>query len=641
MVIALVGNPNCGKSVIFNALTGARQPVGNWPGVTVEHVSARARVDSIDVTVVDLPGTYSLAPGPPDETVTRQFILDSRAEAIINVVDATNLERNLYLTLQLIQTRVPMVVALNMMDEAADSGLDIDVEGLSKALGVPVVPTVGVTGKGLDALLNAAVDARQTMSVAATRQPAAAPPPSWDEADPSGEVAARLYDAAASIVSSVVRRRHAATGVAAGANDRNADAAGPDNGDGPLSRTLSQRIDAIALSPVLAFPLFLAVIAAMFGLTFTIGGPLSDLAARAMGVLHGVIEAGLEAARTPELIRAFVLDGVLAGVGAVLEFAPPVFALFLSISLLEDTGYMARAALISDRIMTALGLSGRAMIPMILGFGCNVSGILATRTLDNRRERLVSILINPFISCSARLPVYVLFATALFPKHRWLVVFSLYVLGVAIAAAAAKALSLWLLARERRAGVSSEADSASAFVMELPPYRKPSGVTVLKNTWRRGQDFLSKAGSVIAMGVVAMWVLTNLPPGSDGGPGSLMGMIGSVIAPVFRPAGFGTWQASSALVFGVFAKEMIAGSLGVLYGAGETGLAAALSAHFTPAAGYAFLVMSMAYVPCVATMAAIRRETGSRGWTVFAVVYQMVIAWGLSVATYQVLRLVW
>lgn len=625
----MVGNPNCGKSVIFNALTHSHQHVGNWPGVTVDIAQGVARSGDIEVDLVDLPGTYSLSPGPPDETVARQFILEGNADAIINVVDATNLERHLYLTLQLLELGVPTVVALNMMDEARRMGLDIDVQALSQELRVPVVPTVATTGEGLKRVLKQAVElaaageaagneAGEAVSRAGESDGSAPGRPGTlqVEATVSEENAVRRYERAAAIVAATVHVDEESAG----------------------AKSLTQRIDAIVLHRWLAFPVFAAVMAAMFGFTFTLGGPLSDMAAELMGRVGGALARGLEMVGAPELLTSFVVDGIAGGVGAVLEFAPPVFALFLAISLLEDSGYMARAATISDRFMAMLGLSGRACIPMILGFGCNVTGILATRALDNRRERLVSILINPLVSCAARLPVYVLFATALFPRYRALVVFSVYALGVALAAGMAKLLSMWLLRQESRAG---EATAPSAFLMELPPYRMPSASTVLRATWIRCYDFLTRAGTIIVMGVAIMWVLTNVPPGSDGGEGSLMGFIGGLIAPLFRPAGFGTWQAASALITGFFAKEMIAGSLGVLYGSGETGVSAALAAAFTPAAAYAFIVMSMAYVPCVATVAAIRRETGSTGWTVFAVVYQLVLAWMLAVVAYQTLSLIW
>jgi ferrous iron transport protein B len=344
----------------------------------------------------------------------------------------------------------------------------------------------------------------------------------------------------------------------------------------------------------------------------------------------------LGATGAPEMVVAFLADGVIAGLGALLEFAPPIFLLFFAISFLEDIGYMARAALISDRLMGAVGLHGKAFIPMILGFGCNVTGILAARSLDSRRDRLVSILVNPLISCSARLPVYVLFAGAFFAERRGLVVFSLYALGVVLAALAAKVLSVFI-----------KPDVSSTFVMELPPYRMPRISGVLLQTWERGREFLHKAGTVILLAVVVVWVLSNLPPGVDpGSPESLIGRIGSAIAPLLKPAGFGTWQAASALVFGAIAKELIVGTLGVLYGSGVgsasggSGLINAIQANWTPLSAYAFMVMSLVYMPCVATLAAIRRETGSRAWTAFAMAYPLVLGWVLAVIVYQVGRLI-
>ena len=343
-----------------------------------------------------------------------------------------------------------------------------------------------------------------------------------------------------------------------------------------------------------------------------------------------------EIAGAPEVVVAFLVDGIIAGLGALLEFAPPIFLLFFAISFLEDIGYMARAALISDRLMDAVGLHGKAFIPMILGFGCNVTGILAARSLDSRRDRLVSILVNPLISCSARLPVYVLFASAFFPRRRGLVVFSLYALGVVLAALVAKVLSVFI-----------KPDVSSTFVMELPPYRMPRISGVLIQTWERGREFLHKAGTVILLAVVVVWALSNLPPGAaPGSPESLIGRIGGVMAPLLKPAGFGCWQAAAALVFGAIAKELIVGTLGVLYGSGvgsapgSASLVSAIQANWTPLSAYAFLVMSLVYMPCVATIAAIRRETGSRAWTAFAMAYPLVLGWTLAVIVYQAGRLI-
>jgi ferrous iron transport protein B len=613
-VIAIAGNPNSGKTALFNAMTGARQHVGNWPGVTVEKKEGRVKRGGKSALVVDLPGTYSLGSQALDETIARDFITHERPDVVINVVDSTNLERNLYLTTQLLDLGVPLVLALNMFDEVKALGIDIDVEALSRALRVNVVPTVAVRSRGIDELLDAAfaaIDAHTRPTTPVTLITAAVP--DTGNIETCDLAAEHRYKLAAEITQSVIRTT---TDVPA--------------------ESPSQRIDRIALNKWLAYPIFFGVVWAMFQFTFTLSEPIALWLGGAIGTFGSWVSRMLGATGAPEMVVAFLADGVFAGLGALLEFAPPIFLLFFAISFLEDIGYMARAALISDRLMGAVGLHGKAFIPMILGFGCNVTGILAARSLDSRRDRLVSILVNPLISCSARLPVYVLFAGAFFAERRGLVVFSLYALGVVLAALAAKVLSVFI-----------KPDVSSTFVMELPPYRMPRISGVLLQTWERGREFLHKAGTVILLAVVVVWVLSNLPPGVDpGSPESLIGRIGSAIAPLLKPAGFGTWQAASALVFGAIAKELIVGTLGVLYGSGVgsasggSGLINAIQANWTPLSAYAFMVMSLVYMPCVATLAAIRRETGSRAWTAFAMAYPLVLGWVLAVIVYQVGRLI-
>ncbi len=634
-VIAIAGNPNSGKTTLFNAMTGARQHVGNWPGVTVEKKEGRVTRGDKSALVVDLPGTYSLGSQALDETIARDFITHERPDVVINVVDSTNLERNLYLTIQLLEMDVPLVMALNMFDEAKALGLDIDVEGLSKALGVRVVPTVAVRGKGINDLLDAtfATISAQTAQGDSPAQgdksensvesntpirpgpevglnSAVEPHSSLESHDMATE---RRYKLAAEIVQSAVKTA----------------------ADSP-AESPSQRIDRVILNPWLAYPIFFGVVWAMFQFTFSLSEPAASWLGGAIGAFGDWVARTMEIAGAPAIVVAFLVDGVIAGLGALLEFAPPIFLLFFAISFLEDIGYMARAALISDRLMGAVGLHGKAFIPMILGFGCNVTGILAARSLDSPRDRLVSILVNPLISCSARLPVYVLFASVFFPQRRGLVVFSLYSLGVVLAALVAKVLSVFI-----------KPDVSSTFVMELPPYRMPRLSGVLVQTWERGREFLHKAGTVILLAVVVVWALSNLPPNAaPGSPSSLIGRIGGAIAPLLKPAGFGTWQAAAALVFGAIAKELIVGTLGVLYGsgvgsgAGEAGLVSAIQANWTPLSAYAFLVMSLVYMPCAATIAAIRRETGSRAWTAFAMAYPLVLGWVLAVIVYQAGRLI-
>ncbi|MGI6082286.1 MAG: ferrous iron transport protein B [Limnochordia bacterium] len=591
--VAIAGNPNAGKTALFNAITGSRQHVGNWPGVTVEKKEGRVNHKGRFLHIVDLPGAYSLSSQAIDETIARDFLTTQHPDAVINVVDATNLERNLYLTIQLLELRVPLVVALNMFDEAQALGFEIDVDALSEALGVPVIATVAIAGEGVEALLDAAAEvARQQRPT--VRKAMSNGLPEADDATTS-----RRYDKAADIAKAVIKNA-------------------PDS----TEFSPSQRIDRILLNPWLSFPVFFGVIFLIFQFTFTLSEPIAELFVVALESLGAWIGSLL-----PEgIISAFLTDAVLGGLGAVLEFVPPIFLLFFAISLLEDIGYMSRAALISDGFMKRVGLHGRAFIPMILGFGCNVTGIMAARCLDSPRDRLISILVNPLISCSARLPVYVLFATAFFDKRRGLVVFSLYALGVVLALVVAKILSIVL-----------KPDGSSAFVMELPPYRMPKMSVVLLQTWERGRDFLHKAGTIILLGVIVVWAMSSLPYGVEpGSPDSLLARIGRLIAPVLRPAGFGTWQAATALLFGIVAKEMVVGTLGVLYGAGEATLVGAVQAHWTPLAAYAFLVMTLIYIPCIATIGAIRQETRSRTWTAIAVGYLLLLGWIMAVGVYQI-----
>lgn len=662
-VIAIAGNPNSGKTALFNAITGARQHVGNWPGVTVEKKVGTIIKDNVPLSIVDLPGAYSFSSHALDETIARDFILWEHPDAVINVVDATNLERNLYLTLQMLEMGAPLVIALNMFDEAESLGLHIDPDKLSKSLGVKVIPTVAVQKKGvaplissvltlvnsntpatkaleieydpaiekeisaLEELLSKLVKERVNSSLRWLAIKLLENDPSIQQKltaevithlhEPVQQAQTRIYEKSGSEAVDLIseKRYQLAASIAKDVTGTPQDLEHP-----------SYRIDRVALHPWLAYPIFFGIIWLMFQATFTLSAPIADWLEGCMDTLGQWAFSGLSAINAPGILINFIVDGVIAGLGALFTFAPPIFFLFLIISLLEDVGYMARAAVLSDRLMRAVGLHGKAFIPMILGFGCNVTGILATRSLDNPKDRLVSILVNPLISCSARLPVYVLFATAFFPRRQGLVVFSLYALGIVLAAGMAKLLSFFI-----------KSDGSSTFVIELPPYRLPRMSGVLIQTWERGKQFLQKAGTVIFLSVVIVWVLSNLPPQvTPGGPDSAIGRIGGIIAPILRPAGFGTWQAATALLFGAIAKELIVGTLGVLYGASGTGLVGAIQANWTPLSAYAFLVMSLVYVPCVATISAIRQETGSRFWTAFAVIYTLVLGWLLAVLVYQI-----
>ncbi|MGB9781112.1 ferrous iron transport protein B [Caldanaerobacter sp.] len=660
LVVALAGNPNSGKTSLFNELTGARQHVGNWPGVTVEKKEGRLKFEGVDFKVVDLPGTYSLGAYTEDEVIARNFIIHDKPDVVINVVDATNLERNLYLTMQLLEMNVNLVVALNMSDEAKAKGIEIDKDKLSQLLKVPVVMTVATRGIGVKELLENVlkvveakgegyrIDYGKELEEGISELESLIKEdeelskkffPRWlaikfienDEnimkefshktalmekvksiqkkleeifgEDAEVVVADRRYGIISGIVRECVKRKRA-----------------------PEERyTLSDKIDRIVTNKYLGIPIFLVAMWAVFEFTFALGNPLSDWIEMFFDWLGEVTASWLLSIAAPDILISFIRDGIIAGIGSVLVFIPPIFLLFFAISVLEDSGYMARAAYVMDRFMTALGLHGKSFIPMLIGFGCNVPGIMATRTLENKEDRLVTILVNPLMSCAARLPVYVLFAGAFFAKNQGLVVFSIYLLGIVLAIVMAKIFKKFLFKGK-----------TAPFIMELPPYRVPTVKGLLIHMWERGSLFVRKAGTIILGVVVLVWILSSLPGGVEyASAESYIGRLGSAVSPILKPAGFGTWEAASALIFGVLAKETVVGTLGVVYGAEGDALIQAIRQHFTPLSAYAFMVMTLIYIPCVAAIAAIRRETNSWKWTFFAIGYTLILGWLMAVLVYQ------
>lgn len=661
MTIALAGNPNSGKTSIFNNLTGARQHVGNWPGVTVEKKEGRFNKGGCEVTVIDLPGTYSLGAYSLDEVVARDFILSGEADVVVNIVDATNLERNLYLTTQLIEMGANVVVALNIFDEA-EKKFHINVEALGDLLGVPVIPTVAPEKKGIEELEEAIFEAAKTspackieLSYGREIRPHLQQLIQMIEKIPQLErmgnprwLALKLLEEDEHIRKRVEETK--GTEKLLGEADKavahitsiigdDPEVAIADHRYGFISSLLrevmhlrspsrarvsvSDKIDKVLTNRFLGLPIFVLVAWGIFEATFRLAEPL----------VHG-IEVGMEylgnlfttlMANAPQWATSLVVDGIVGGLGNVLVFLPNIFLLFLAISLLEDSGYMARVAYIMDHLMHKLGLHGRSFIPMLIGFGCNVPAIMATRTLDSRRDRMITIMVNPLMSCSARLPVYVLFVGAFFTKNQGTVILSLYLLGIFLAIVLAKLFGSTIFKGE-----------SSHFVMELPPYRLPTIKGTFVHMWERGRLFLRRAGGIIFAVVIVIWSLSILPYGVEfGGQDSLAGKLGGVVAPIFAPAGFNAPEASIALIFGFVAKEVVVGSLGVMYGVGEEGLAGALQQDFTPLSAYAFLVMILIYVPCMATVAVIRRETNSWPWTFFAVGYSMVLGWVVATLVYQ------
>ncbi len=663
ITVALAGNPNAGKTSVFNKLTGGRQRVGNWPGVTVEKKEGFYEHDGATVRVVDLPGTYSMGAYSLDEVVARDFVMTGRPDVVVDVVDASNLERNLYLTTQLLEMGANVVVALNMYD-LATKRLRVDAAAISDLLGrVPVIPTVGTTGRGV-AELKAAVAAaaapgprpaplrinygheiephveKLTVALAEIETRPAGLADRWlalkllegdeeirDLAGGTSEGAAvvREAEAFAEHLKNVVGDDAAVAvadyryGFIAGLIRDAVRSREPS----PVRLTASDKIDRVVTNRFLGIPIFLAAAFILFELTFKIGEPLAAALEWTLGWLGA--QVSVRGAAFHPLLVSFVVDGVLGGVGSVLVFVPNIFLLFLAIAVLEDSGYMARVAFILDEFMHKLSLHGRSFIPLILGFGCNVPAVMATRTLETRRERMITIMVIPLMSCSARLPIYVLFAGAFFIGRRGLVVWSLYVLGIVLAVAAAKVFSKVLFPGE-----------SAHFVMELPPYRVPTARGALLHAWERSREFVTRAGGIILAASVLLWGLANLPPGvAYASRDSILGRAGALIAPAFRPAGFGDWEPAVALVAGVMAKEAVVSTLGVLYSAGSEGLTNVLRATFTPLSAYAFMVMSLIYIPCAATIAVIRRETGSWRWTLFAAAYTILLGWSVATLVYQ------
>ncbi len=657
IVIALAGNPNSGKTSIFNNLTGARQHVGNWPGVTVEKKEGSLTFGGQKIKLVDLPGTYNLGAYTEDEIVARDFLLFEKPDVVIDVVDCTNLGRNLYLTTQLIELGAKVVIALNMYDELPPKKMKIDCHLLSHLLGVPVIPTVASQNKGMDDLLKAAlatVDSTQqrilidygpeineelhklTTAVASTnveadsyalalkmldgdeKQLLKKLPPELLTLQKEAED--RLTVALADDIETVFADKRYCF-----INQITEKVISQDK-EARDRLCLSDKIDRIVTNRFLAIPIFLLVMLAVFQFTFALGDPLVDFIENSFESLGQLAGTWLENIGAHPLLASFIGDGIIDGLGAILAFLPHIFLIFLAISILEDTGYMARAAYIMDRFMHLFGLHGKSFLPLLIGFGCNVPGIMATRTLESKRDRLITILINPLMSCSARLPIYVLFAGVFFSARKGLVIFSLYLIGVILA------VLMGLLFQK-----FFRKEESTPLLIELPPYRLPTVKGTVIQLWDRVSSFLQKAGTIIFAAVILIWVLANLPLGVEyAGQASYIGRIGTFIAPILRPAGFDSWQAATALLFGIIAKEIVVSTLGVLHGVGDEGLSKVIAQNWTPLSAYSFMVMNLIYVPCVATIGVIKQETNSWGWTLFAIAYSLILGWTMATLIYQI-----
>ncbi|TDK58354.1 ferrous iron transport protein B [Bacillus salipaludis] len=659
MEIALIGNPNTGKTSLFNNLTGSYEYVGNWSGVTVEK---KVGVFKNNIgRLIDLPGVYTLNPLSKDEGVVTSFFLNENVDRLLNILDASQLERNLHLTLQLLEYEKPALIGLNMIDVARNRGIQIDVHKLSEILGVPVVPVVARTGKGCDRLIEEigteAFQSKQKnlvfygdviekaiheLTAEITGKTEHSPrwlALQWLEGNEYVKAylsqlvsTERLQEILTNVESQLlkdhdvkslpnyiyIKRKEVIDKIILTSVNKN-----------EAHVPLSEKIDLIVTNRFFGMPIFLLLMYCMFMLTFDwLGTPLSDgLDALITGPVTVGIEKVLNLIQASTFIQDLILQGLVAGVGGVLVFVPQIFILFFFISLLEDSGYMARVALVMDRIMESVGLNGKAFIPMMIGFGCNVPGIMAARTIETPRERLLTILLTPLMSCSARLPVYALFVGGFFVGNKALIVLSLYVLGIVVALILAKLFSTTILKSE-----------TSLFVIELPPYRLPQFQSLWRSTWDKGKGFVRKAGTFIFGGSVFIWLLSYAGPSGlkVDMDHSFLAAIGNVIAPILHPIGFGTWQAAASLITGFLAKEAIISTMNIIYFVPENAtLQGLLANYFTPLSAYSFMVFILLYIPCLATVATIFKETGSKKWTVFSMVYALTIAYVLALIVYQ------
>ena len=658
MIFALAGNQNCGKTTLFNALTGSNQHVGNFPGVTVDQKSGEVKGYK-DCSVVDLPGIYSLRTYTQEEIVTRDFILNQKPDGIINIVDATNIERNLYLTLQLLTLRVPMVLALNMMDEVRANGGTVDVQKLSEDLGIPVVPITAAKGEGVSELMDRAAETAKNRVLPKVYDFCAADSPVHrcvhavvhlieDHAErlglPTRFCATKLIEGDEAMADRLeldqnerellehcVVQMETENGL-----DRNASLADMRysfiekvTADAVVKcqesreHKRSVKLDRVLTGKYTALPVFFGIMLLIFYLTFNvIGQGLSDLLAAGIDYVTAGGDGALTAYGINPVVHSLIIDGIFAGVGSVLSFLPIIVTLFFFLSILEDTGYMARVAFVMDKLLRKIGLSGRSIVPMLIGFGCSVPAIMATRTVSSDRDRKMTILLTPYMSCSAKIPIYGFFTAAFFTEHKALVMISLYVLGMAVGVLAALVMKN-----------TAFKGKPVPFVMELPNYRLPSAKSVGLLLWEKAKDFLQRAFTVIFLATVVIWFLqsfdTRLNVVTDSAD-SLLALIGQWLAVLFKPLGFGDWRCATALISGFIAKESVVSTLEVLLGG------AAITSLFTVRSAVSFLVFTLLYTPCVAAVATIRRELGSGLKTVGVVVMQCAVAWLAAYASFLI-----
>lgn len=668
MLLALVGNQNCGKTTLFNQLTGSNQHVGNFPGVTIEHKIGQI-IGWKNYDLVDLPGIYSIRPYSGEEKVSRDFIIERKPDAIINIVDATNIERNLYLTLQLIEMGKPMVLALNMMDELLGNHGSVDIQKLSDRLGIPVVPIAAAKNDGVDELMRVVAETAENAVKPRRIDFCSAGPVHRcihtvshvveDHADkigvPSRFAATRVIEEDAEIISALKLSDneleligHAVLEMEnEGGLDRNAALADMRyrfieavcsecviKAQESKEMLRSVKIDKVLTNKYLAIPMFIAIMGFIFWMTFSVLGKwLSDLLALGIDEVTALVDNALTAYGLNPVVHSLVIDGVFAGVGSMLSFLPIIVVLFFFLAILEDTGYMSRVAFVMDKLLRRIGLSGRSFVPMLIGFGCSVPAIMATRTLSSERDRKMTMLLIPFMSCSAKILIYAVFTAAFFPDHGGLVMTCLYVFGMLVGIIAAKVLSK-----------TAFTGKPVPFVMELPNYRMPSLKSVLLLMWEKAWDFIRRAFTVIFAATIVIWFLQHfdvrLNVVGEGSTDSLLAIIGTWIAPVFAPLGFGDWRVATALLTGLMAKEAVISTLGVLMNVGANLGSAALGGLFTLPSAVSFLVFCLLYTPCVAALAALRRELGSGVKTVLVMISQCCVAWLAAFCVYALIGVI-
>ena len=677
--IALAGNPNCGKTTLFNDITGSKQHVGNWPGVTVEQKTGKYKKNK-EIEIVDLPGIYSLSPYSAEEIVARDYIVDEKPDVLIDIVDGTNIERNLYLTLQVLETKIPTVIALNMMDEVEASGTKIDVKKLSKILGVPVIPIVARNGKGVNELMEAAQKIASSKTQSNDLEVFSPQVNNYiteivgllDDNDNQNHKsssyemwqAIKILEEDEIVIEKLPGNKRAKiTSIVEKANsDFNGDTEAeiadqrykfisevvnktvskPLKANGQRKETTSDKIDKVLTNRIIAIPAFLVIMYALFSITFGegplgIGVWLQTIVTDFWdGPFTETIMGAIESMGAADWATGLVGDGILAGVGGVVSFLPQILVLFLLMSFLEDSGYMARVAFVMDRLFRRFGLSGKSFIPLLMGYGCSVPAVMASRTLESEKDRRLTIMITPFMSCGAKLPIYLMFAATLFAGYnQTLIIYSVYMIGIVVAVIGALILSNTLFKGE-----------TSNFIMELPQYRIPTLKSVLIHAWEKVKGFAIKAGTIILGSTILIWFLSNF---NFGGmcemEDSILASIGRSIQWIFAPLGFGEWRASVAVVTGWIAKENIVSTFGVLFGAADAVSEAAaegtaalpgLSAVFTQAAAFSYMAFNLLCMPCFAAVGAIKKEMGSWKWTGITIAFQMITAYIVAFIVYHV-----